>query len=77
VYNTDLVPATFELTDPAIHYKSNKGRRLAYGRTDKGQNAVFQDTRVLRYLQVDESQQTKQGVAQGMAGSSSPKVPAI
>ena len=36
VFNTDMTPPTFELTDPAIHYKSTKGRRMVYGRTDKG-----------------------------------------
>lgn len=55
VYNTDLEPPTFELTDPAIHYKSRKSRHncyhqrqkrhnMVYGRTDKGlagMNAFF------------------------------------
>jgi Alpha-kinase family len=36
VFNTEMTPPTFELTDPAIHYKSTKGRRMVYGRTDKG-----------------------------------------
>jgi len=36
VFNTDMTPPTFELTDPAIHYKSSTGRRMVYGRTDKG-----------------------------------------
>ena len=43
-FNTDMCPPTFELTDPAIHYASSKGRREVYGRTDKGQsgqNAFF------------------------------------
>lgn len=37
VYNYDLVPPTFELTDPAIHYRSKKGRRHVFGRTDDGE----------------------------------------
>jgi len=28
--------ATFEFTDPVIHYKSNRGRKNVYGRTDRG-----------------------------------------
>ena len=37
VYNYDLVPPTFEFTDPAIHYRSKKGRRHVFGRTDDGE----------------------------------------
>jgi hypothetical protein len=40
VFNTDMIPPTFELTDPAIHYTSNKGRRMVYGRTDKGRSGM-------------------------------------
>jgi Alpha-kinase family/von Willebrand factor type A domain len=40
VYNTDTVPPSFELTDPAIHYYSKKGRRMVYGRTDKGKRGM-------------------------------------
>jgi Alpha-kinase family/von Willebrand factor type A domain len=36
IYNTDFCPPTFELTDPAIHYRSAKDRKMVYGRTDKG-----------------------------------------
>jgi hypothetical protein len=36
VFNTSTVPPTIEMTDPAIHYSSSKGRRMVYGRTDKG-----------------------------------------
>jgi Mg-chelatase subunit ChlD len=36
VYNCDMVPPTFELTDPAIHYRSSVGRVMVFGRTDKG-----------------------------------------
>ena len=39
VYNTDVVPPTFELSDPAIHYVSKK-RDNVYGRTDKGRKGV-------------------------------------
>jgi len=40
VYNTDMVPPTFELSDPAVHYRSNKGQKMVFGRTDKGQKGV-------------------------------------
>jgi rRNA maturation protein Nop10 len=39
-YNHESIPPRFELTDPAIHYRSVKGRRMVYGRTDKGQQGV-------------------------------------
>eukprot|EP00980_Cylindrotheca_fusiformis_P003962 scaffold871_cov130-Cylindrotheca_fusiformis.AAC.39 len=37
VYNYDMVPPTFELTDPAIHYRSKSGKRNVFGRTDAGE----------------------------------------
>jgi hypothetical protein len=40
VFNTNTTPPTFELTDPAIHYTSTRGRRMVYGRTDKGMSGV-------------------------------------
>ncbi len=40
VFNTDLTPPTFELTDPAIHYASTNGRRMVFGRTDKGKSGM-------------------------------------
>lgn len=40
VYNTDTVLPMFELTDPVIHYRSNKGRRMVFERTDEGQSGV-------------------------------------
>ena len=40
VYNTDMVPPTFELSDPAVHYRSTKGRNMVFGRTDKGQKGI-------------------------------------
>jgi hypothetical protein len=52
VFNTDMVPPTIELTDPAIHYASSKGRRMVYGRTDKGKtgmNTFFKVRRILLY----------------------------
>lgn len=36
IFNTDMTPPTFQLTDPVIHYASGRGRRMVYGRTDKG-----------------------------------------
>ncbi|KAL7511010.1 hypothetical protein ACHAXN_007945 [Cyclotella atomus] len=58
VFNTDMVPPTIELTDPAIHYASSKGRRMVYGRTDKGKtgmNTFFKThkcTKICKYLQL-------------------------
>ena len=40
VYNTDLTPPTFELSDPAIHYASETGRQMVFGRTDKGKEGI-------------------------------------
>lgn len=40
VLNTDSVPPKFELSDPAIHYRSWKGRRAVFGNTDKGQEGI-------------------------------------
>ena len=34
--SADADPPVFELTDPVIHYKSSKGNRNTYGRTDHG-----------------------------------------
>ena len=33
-------PPCFELTDPAIHYKSASGRRHVFGRTDRGEKGI-------------------------------------
>jgi hypothetical protein len=40
VYDADAVPPKFELTDPAIHYASKRGREMVFGRTDKGKKGV-------------------------------------
>ncbi|KAL7544374.1 hypothetical protein ACHAWF_007757, partial [Thalassiosira exigua] len=40
VFNTHTNPPTLELTDPAIHYASAKGRRMVYGKTDKGRSGM-------------------------------------
>jgi len=40
IYNTDMSPPTFELTDPAIHYHSKRGRQMVFGRTDKGRRGM-------------------------------------
>ena len=50
VINTDTVPPTIELTDPAIHYASSKGRRMVYGRTDKGKTGVNAFFKVLHRI---------------------------
>ena len=36
VLNTAVSPPLYELTDPAIHYKSMHGRTNVYGRSDRG-----------------------------------------
>eukprot|EP00980_Cylindrotheca_fusiformis_P010306 scaffold2294_cov106-Cylindrotheca_fusiformis.AAC.22 len=40
VYNFDMIPPTFELTDPAIHYRSKGGKRNVFGRTDAGEEGM-------------------------------------
>ena len=40
VYNYDMKPPTFELTDPAIHYKSKSGKKNVFGRTDAGEDGM-------------------------------------
>jgi hypothetical protein len=41
VYNTDATPPMFELSDPAIHYRtSSSSRKSVFGRTDIGQAGV-------------------------------------
>ncbi|KAL7542140.1 hypothetical protein ACHAXR_011560 [Thalassiosira sp. AJA248-18] len=56
IFNTDLTPPTIEMTDPAIHYASTRGRRMVFGRTDKGRsgmNAFFSThkcTKICKYL---------------------------
>ena len=50
VFDTDTVPPTIELTDPAIHYASSKGRRMVYGRTDKGKTGVNAFFKVLLWF---------------------------
>jgi hypothetical protein len=40
IFNADMIPPTFELTDPAIHYASAKGRWMVFGRTDKGRSGT-------------------------------------
>lgn len=58
IFNTDMSPPTFELTDPAIHYSSSKGRRMVYGRTDKGRSGTksffntHQCTKICKFLQL-------------------------
>jgi hypothetical protein len=46
VYNSDMIPPTFELTDPAIHYRSRSGKSNVFGRTDLGEDGMdlFFDT---------------------------------
>lgn len=58
VFNTDMTPPTFELTDPAIHYASTKGRRMVFGRTDKGPTGMrnffntHKCTTICKYLEL-------------------------
>ncbi|KAL7545059.1 hypothetical protein ACHAWF_008424 [Thalassiosira exigua] len=56
VFNTEMSPPTIEMTDPAIHYASTRGRRMVFGRTDKGRsgmNSFFKThkcTKICKYL---------------------------
>ena len=56
IFNIDMVPPTIEMTDPSIHYTSTRGRRMVFGRTDKGKsgtNAFFRThkcTKICKYL---------------------------
>jgi hypothetical protein len=58
VFNTEMSPPTFELTDPALHYASAKGRRRVFGRTDKGKSGMnnffrtHKCTKVCKFLQL-------------------------
>jgi hypothetical protein len=58
IFNTDMTPPTFQLTDPAIHYASYKGRRMVYGRTDKGRSGHYnffkthKCTSICKYLEL-------------------------
>ena len=40
ILDTTVTPRRFELTDPAIHYRSKKGRQTVFGRTDKGMAGI-------------------------------------
>jgi hypothetical protein len=40
VYNTGKIPPTFELSDPAIHYSSKRGRKMVFGCTDHGHKGM-------------------------------------
>mmetsp|Transcript_41571 Transcript_41571/g.99641 ORF Transcript_41571/g.99641 Transcript_41571/m.99641 type:complete len:722 (-) Transcript_41571:140-2305(-) len=40
VLNTDMTPPMFELSDPAVHYRSTKKRSCVMGRTDKGEKGI-------------------------------------
>jgi hypothetical protein len=41
VLDDNCTPPIFELTDPAIHYRSGSGRANVYGRTDKGERGIL------------------------------------
>ena len=52
IFNTDMIPPRIEMTDPAIHYASTRGRRMVFGRTDKGKsemNAFFGPTSAQKF----------------------------
>ncbi|KAG7371673.1 alpha-kinase family protein [Nitzschia inconspicua] len=66
VYNTDMVPPTFELSDPAIHYRSkSKGseKTMVYGRTDRGHSGItkffntHKCTDICKILQLSQKKQ--------------------
>jgi hypothetical protein len=40
VFNADTIPPTYELTDPVIHYKSSRGIKNTFGRTDCGKQGI-------------------------------------
>ena len=40
IFRNDSTPPQFELTDPAVHYRSNNGRKRVFGRTDLGQAGI-------------------------------------
>ena len=40
VFNADTCPPTYELTDPVIHYKSSRGVKNTFGRTDCGKQGI-------------------------------------
>jgi hypothetical protein len=40
VFNPNISPAVFEMTDPVIHWDSGKGRKHVFGRTDKGHAGI-------------------------------------
>jgi hypothetical protein len=59
VYNTDMIPPTFELSDPVIHYRS-KNRNKVCGVTDRGQKGhqLFFNThqcgKVCKFMQLSK-----------------------
>ena len=40
IFRDDAVPPQFELTDPAIHYSSTRGRKRVFGHTDLGRTGI-------------------------------------
>ena len=40
VFTQNPRDSCYECTDPVIHYKSAKGRKNVYGRTDRGQKGI-------------------------------------
>ena len=40
VFDADTCPPTYELTDPVIHYKSSRGVKNTFGRTDCGKKGI-------------------------------------
>lgn len=40
ILNTDVTPPLFELSDPAVHYRSTKNRSCVMGRTDIGEKGI-------------------------------------
>ena len=41
VFNANTIPPTYELTDPVIHYKSSRGVKNTFGRTDCGKKGIL------------------------------------
>ena len=41
VFNANTIPPTYELTDPVIHYRSSRGIKNTFGRTDCGKEGIL------------------------------------
>ena len=69
VYNTESVPPTFELADPAIHYSSKRREMVlwAHRQRPEGHAALLQHTPMHQNLQAHAIEQKEQVLAQTVA----------